>query len=79
VVDPRLAGVAQQVVAVCVEPCLGGGIETGAGPGQHVDVATGDLSIGQRLTEPLEPAVSRPATSRTGPTVQRVVPEVFTA
>ena len=49
-----------------VERCLGLGVEAGAGPRQRVEVAAGDLAVGQRLTEAsvagthLTPAHRRP-------------------
>ena len=51
-VHPLAPGVVQQLVAVGVERRLRGGVEPGPGPTQHVDVAGGDLAVGQRVGEP---------------------------
>ena len=48
-----------------VEGGLGGAvIERGAGPRQRVDMATGDLPLGQRLTEALMAAADLGAAHR---------------
>jgi hypothetical protein len=51
-IHPELSGVIQQPLGTFVEGCLSGGVEPGAGPGHHVDMATRDLPVGQRAANP---------------------------